>query len=151
MTHRSSRRRTAGFTLIETLIASVVLFIALFGMSLLSIAAASNNRLAAVGVESARLGTRYLNQYSVLGVTALQAQMAATTASTGGTWKTLFSSLPPNTATLDPNGRRLMVLVEANNVSATFGGTCIQLRVTVTWANALGVQVGQSYGSFVSR
>lgn len=151
MSRRPLRRREAGFTLLETMIAGFVLFIALFGIGLLANAAAYNNRQAMVGVEAGRLATKYLTQYSILGVNGpasngLLAAMANSTnpslsppSPTLGNWVTLFPNTgtlpfsqpqdcpPPyvagqNTATCqDLNGRQFNLTVEAQNVTSVYG------------------------------
>ena len=157
MSRRRTHRRDRGFTLLETMIAGFILFLTLMGISLLSYAAAYNNRQAMVGIEGGRLASKYLQQYSVLGSTNLTSQIAASTnpSLSGAPWVTIF----PNTGTLPwttaatadctstsgatsatctdiGDGRQFNLTIEAQNVSATYGGngtTTIELRATVSW------------------
>src|SRR4051794_4358606 len=64
----------AGFSILEVFIASMMLAIALFGISLLSIGAAKNNRMAAVGVWAVRVGTDVLSDFQAMGYDDLAAQ-----------------------------------------------------------------------------
>jgi Tfp pilus assembly protein PilV len=146
---RTRRRRQAGFSLIETFIASVILFIALFGMTVITNAAAANNRMASLTVDAMRLAQSRLNSYAAFGVTGLQQQMAAAAVVTLGV-ATLESM-----DTVDPSGRTIHVVVQASDVSIAKGipagsGVCLLLQVTVSWISALRVPQSQVTSTFVS-
>lgn len=154
---RRLRRRQAGFSLVETFIASVILFIALVGLSVVTTASAANNRMASLTVDAERLASSYASRFASLGVAGIQTRYSTAVASTGTGWKTL-----DNRDTLDPSGRTIHILVEAADVSASVppdetalyspvGGVCMQLRITVSWRNAIGRTQTQTHNTFVSQ
>ena len=69
--------RRHGFTLLETLVAGAVFFIAVVGISLLSVRGATNASQGMRYAQTARLATQELERWSMIGYWGLQAQALA--------------------------------------------------------------------------
>ena len=152
------KKKVSGSTLIEVLVASVILFVSLTGTLLLFSAASRNQREGAMAMEGSTFAAQYINEYRALGYDALCAAAGCTgTSPDGGA-----GMPPPTTETVlldadvpDPNGRMLHVHVTINGAASADGGItgdCLVLYASVTWENhSTHITEEQTSSGFVSH